>query len=241
MLCIGHRGAKGYAPENTLLAIEKAIDLGVDAVEIDVRFVEQELLVIHDHRLERTTNGIGYLEEHGLDYLHSLDAGWGQHIPTLREVLDVIDARVMVNIELKGSDTAPLVASTIDEYVQCHQWQPEQFLVSSFDHLQLRQLAAISPETRLGALFCGVPLNLAEDATTLGAYSVHMSLDFIDPAFIVDAQHRGFKVYVYTVNHPEDIERMFSLNVDGVFSDYPDRVSDIRDLHRQAKETIANW
>lgn len=240
-LSIGHRGAKGYAPENTLLAIEKAIDLGVDCVEIDVRFVDQELLVFHDHRLERTTNGAGYLAEHGLDYLHELDAGWGQHIPTLREVLDVVDKRISVNIEMKGSDTAPLVAATIKEYVTRLDWGYAQFIVSSFDHKQLQQIKALDPNNQLGALYCGVPLQLAADARALGAYSVHMSLDFIDPAFIVDAQRHGMKVFVYTVNHPEDIEQMMSLNVDGVFSDFPDRVQDVRDLHNAAKATIANW
>ena len=91
MLCIGHRGAMGHEPENTLLSVRKALSLGVDAVEIDVYNVEDNLVVIHDRNLSRTTNGTGYLTERSFQYLRSLDAGKGEQIPTLREVIDTID------------------------------------------------------------------------------------------------------------------------------------------------------
>ncbi|HWB60056.1 MAG TPA: glycerophosphodiester phosphodiesterase family protein, partial [Chthoniobacteraceae bacterium] len=85
-LCIGHRGAKGLEPENTLRSIRRALDLGVDGVEIDAWFVDGEVIVIHDDTLERTTNGHGLVQEQTFDYLRSLDAGKGEKIPTLREV-----------------------------------------------------------------------------------------------------------------------------------------------------------
>jgi glycerophosphoryl diester phosphodiesterase len=90
MICFGHRGAAGYAPENTLASVEKAISLGADWVEVDVYAVENELVVIHDDRLERTTNGSGYIIEQSLEYLRSLDAGEGEKIPFLREIFDLV-------------------------------------------------------------------------------------------------------------------------------------------------------
>ena len=89
LVCFAHRGASGHEPENTLSAVEKAIELGADWIEVDVHAVKGELIVVHDERLERTTNGgRGYVTEKPLAYLRSLDAGKGQRIPALREILD---------------------------------------------------------------------------------------------------------------------------------------------------------
>ena len=105
-LCIGHRGASGHAPENTLKAFEMAVVMNCDWVELDVYAVDNELLVIHDNRLDRTTNGTGNVMHANLDYLRSLDAGQGQQIPTLNEVIQTINHRAGINIELKGPNTA---------------------------------------------------------------------------------------------------------------------------------------
>ena len=107
-LCIGHRGAMGHAPENTLLSLKKALEMGAPCVEVDVYFVDGHLLVFHDDRLERTTNGFGYLADHDFEYLRSLDAGEGERIPTLREVFETVGLKAGVNIELKGPGTARL-------------------------------------------------------------------------------------------------------------------------------------
>ena len=122
-LCIGHRGAGGLEPENTLRSIRKALALGVDGVEIDVYAVEGQLVVIHDETLERTTNGAGHVEAQSFEYLRSLDAGMGEKVPTLREVLDIVDRRAFVNIELKGRETAALTSGLIREYMDKHAWK----------------------------------------------------------------------------------------------------------------------
>jgi len=98
LLCFAHRGASGHEPENTLSAVEKAIILGSDWIEVDVYAVEGELIVIHDERLERTTNGTGSVMDKTLAYLQSLDAGKGQQIPSLREVFDCVDHRAVINV-----------------------------------------------------------------------------------------------------------------------------------------------
>ena len=222
-LCIGHRGAKGHEPENTLRSIRKALALGVSWIEVDVYAVEHELLVIHDARLERTTNGEGYVEQQSLAYLRSLDAGKGEQIPLLSEVVDCINQQAGLNIELKGENTAIPVAKLIQHYLVKGR-SADLFLVSSFNHRELALFKQLLPNINIGALLYGLPLNNAAFAEQLDAYSVNMSIEFIDRLFVEDAHQRSLKVFVYTVNYPDDIERMYQLGVDGVFSDYPDRV-----------------
>ncbi len=223
MLCIGHRGAMGHAPENTLKSIAKALELGAPWVEVDVYPVEGHLVVIHDNRLERTTNGSGYVWEQTFSYLRTLDAGQGEKIPTLEEVLDLISERAGINIELKVSGTAAWVAKMIQDRIRTH-WDVSNFLVSSFNHHEIAAVRQLDDRIRIGALISGLPLDYALFAQKLGAYSVHQSIEFVNREFIADAHDRNLKVFVYTVNHPEDITRMDAMGVDGVFTNYPDRV-----------------
>lgn len=224
MLCFGHRGAKGHEPENTLLAIEKGIKLGTHWIEVDVQAVEGQLVIMHDYRLEGTTTGTGYVADRSLNYIRSLDAGKGQRVPLLPEVFEIVNKRAGLNIELKGPDTAQLVVPIIEYYVEDRGWRYDQILVSSFDLRQLHQIRVMQPHIRIGTLVVGIPLNYARFAQELGAHSIHPHIQFVNRAFVLDAHRRGLKVFVFTVNHPEDIDRMASLGVDGVFSDYPERV-----------------
>jgi len=223
LLCIGHRGAMGHAPENTLASIRKALEFGVPCVEIDVYTVDSQLVVFHDSRLERTTNGTGYLLEQKFTDLRSLDAGNGEKIPTLKEVFEAIHLKAGVNIELKGPGTARPVAEFISEMRNVG-WNDDLILMSSFDHRELVQVRRMDPRIKLGAMMVGLPVDDAAFAVSLGAYSVHLSLDFIDRKFVDDAHSRGLRVFVFTVNHPEDIKKMSELGVDGVFTNYPERV-----------------
>ena len=225
LLCIGHRGAMGHAPENTLGSIRKALELGVTCMEVDVYYVDGHLVVFHDDRLERTTDGAGYLCEQSFDYLRSLDAGDGQRIPTLEEVCEEIGSHACLNIELKGPDTAVPVAELLSKLIE-NGWHREKFLVSSFHHLELLEMKRLHQDMKLGALIRGLPVDGAKFAEDLGAFSVHQSLDFVDQRFVDDAHERGLKVYVYAVDHPEDIARMQVLGVDGVFTGFPERVLD---------------
>ena len=151
-LCIGHRGARGHAPENTLLSIDTGIRLGAGMIEFDVQRCVDELVVIHDLRLERTTNGRGRVGQARYDDLRRLDAGAGQHIPSLREVLDLVEARVALNIELKSADgTASQVAQVLRGVIG-DGWSAEQFLVSSFHLPELYEFKQILPEVPVAAL-----------------------------------------------------------------------------------------
>lgn len=215
----------GHAPENTLESIRKALELGASYVEVDVYCIDGHLVVFHDDRLERTTDGVGYIKDQSFEYLRSLDVGGGQQIPTLEEVCETIYPYACINIELKGPGTAKPVSVLISELVR-NGWKMDAILVSSFDHRQLLEIKRLDAEIKLGALIGGLPVDDAKFAEELGAFSVHPSLEFIDQRFVDDAHTRNLKVYVYSVNHPDDIVRMHELGVDGVFTNFPERVLD---------------
>jgi glycerophosphoryl diester phosphodiesterase len=224
MLIIGHRGACGYEPENTLRSMRKALELGVGMVEFDVYCCKSgELVVIHDETVDRTTNGHGYVWGMTLAELKALDAGQGEQIPTLQELLDCVDKKCAVNIELKGAGTALPVAEAIEHAMADHGWAKEQFCVSSFNHQELLKFHQQSPGVAIGALYDGIPLNYAAFAEPLGASTVNLCVDFIDREFVEDAHRRGLEVYVWTVNSEADTRRMAELGVDGLFTNYPDK------------------
>jgi glycerophosphoryl diester phosphodiesterase len=223
-ICFAHRGASGHEPENTLLAIEKAMDMGAPWIEIDVFAVEGELVVIHDDRLKTTTNGTGYVTQQSLAYLRSLDAGKGQKIPLLSEVFDLVKGRVGVNVELKGPGTAAPVVKHIDDCDALRGMYGGRILVSSFHHRELLNVRSLNPDIPIGALGFGLPPKHAKFAQDLGAVSVHTSLAHINRAFVDDAHRRDLKVFVYTVNRRDDLKRVRAMGVDGVFTDYPELV-----------------
>jgi glycerophosphoryl diester phosphodiesterase len=225
LLCFAHRGASGHEPENTVSAVEKAIILGADWIEVDVYAVEGELIVIHDERLERTTNGTGRVMDRSYAYLRSLDAGKGQRIPTLREVFDCVDRRAGINIEMKGPGTAGLTISLIKEYVKTKGWNYDQFIVSSFNHHDLLSAREHDPRIRIGIVIGGLRRHYKRCARQCAAYSVHSRVDLVNEEFVRNAHRRGLKVFAYTVNHPEEILHLESLGVDGLFTDFPELVA----------------
>ena len=203
----------------------KALELGADGVEVDVHFVDGQLVVIHDDTLERTTNGHGRVAEQSFACLRSLDAGLGERIPTLAEIFDVVNRRAVINVELKGPHTAAPVAALIAEYVNRRNWSCDDFLVSSFDPARIREVKQLCPEIRIGALIAKAPRGLAEFAEALGVWSLHVGKRGATPRLVADAHGRGLKVFVYTINQPGEIARMKTLGVDGVFSDFPERAA----------------
>lgn len=220
---VGHRGARGHAPENTLLSIDTAIRLGADWVEIDVQHHDGQLWLMHDLTLDRTTNGRGLLTAHPAEALRRLDAGKGESIPTLPEALDLIEQRVGVNVELKSwNGCAAAVAACLRDYI-ADGWPAESFLVSSFHLPELWEFKQLLPEVPLGALYCGVPLDWAGLAAEIGAQTLNISDEFVDARLIQDAHARGLKLYVYTVNDEDELRTLHAMGVDGVFTDYPDR------------------
>jgi glycerophosphoryl diester phosphodiesterase len=222
---IAHRGARADGvPENTLAAFARALEIGATWIELDVQWHAGHLWVLHDLRLERCTDGSGRLADRSVAELERLRVRGGDHpIPRLPEVLALIDRRAKVNIELKTANgTAAAVARVLRACLKAG-WRADDFLVSSFHHPELRIFRKLLPKVPVGLVEAGVPLNLAAAATRLGAKALSMALAFPEPRLVRDAHRRGLKVYVYTVNAPDDLARMRALGVDGVFTDFPDR------------------
>lgn len=224
-LIIGHRGAKGHVTENTLASIEKAIELGVDAVEIDVYKIKTgEIVVFHDDTVDRLTDGTGKIEEYSRSQLAGLLLEGNHKIPELSNVLDLIDGRVRLNIELKGAGTALDVSMMINSYVKDTRWRKGDFLISSFNWDELRDMRRLDSDIPIAILTGKDPRKGIAVAHELRAEAINPNFKTVDQ-YIVDQMHKaGFKVYVWTVNEPKDIAKMKKLGVDGIITDYPDRV-----------------
>lgn len=226
MIIIGHRGAMGYEPENTLLSFKKAMELNVDMIELDVHVCKTgELVVIHDDKVNRTTNGRGYVAEKTLNELKKLDAGKGEKIPILKEVLDLINKQTKINIELKGKNTAKPVSDIIEKYVKEKQWDYDDFLVSSFNYNELEKFHGLNPKIRIGIIVDKKHDNSLKLAKKLNTYSIHPSIKLINKEFINKAHKVNLKVLVWTVNNSNNIKKMESLGIDGIFTNYPDKIN----------------
>jgi glycerophosphoryl diester phosphodiesterase len=226
LLCIAHRGGPLAGPtplpENSLAAIARALRLGVYAVEIDVFQVHGELFVTHDRRLGRVVTGKGIISEQSLEYLNAQRLDNGEPLPRLQQILELVGDKALLNIEIKGENTVSALMRTLDDHIQAHQGSYEQYCVSSFDHQQLFQCMQQIPQLKRGVLIEGVPLAYAACCEPLKAYSFNTHLSFMTHELIQDAQKRGLKNWVYTVNHEDDWQRMQRLGVDAVFTDKPD-------------------
>lgn len=225
MLKIGHRGARGYEPENTLIGFQKAIDLHVDRIEFDVHLSSDgEIMVIHDETIDRTTNGKGAVNQFSLPELKRFQIEKNQRIPTLTEVLNLIDQRCDVNIELKSYETADKVVDLIEKFIVKKHWNYGQFVVSSFDWTALQQVVLLNWEIRIGVL-TETDLDLAVAfAKFIQAKSIHPYHHLLTAENTAQLQEKGFEVFPWTVNEPEDIKKIKSFNVNGIISDFPDRI-----------------
>ena len=225
LLRLGHRGACGYAPENTITSFRKAIELGVDMIECDVRLCKSgEIVILHDERVDRMTNGHGLVSDLTLQEIKALAIEGGETIPTLAEALDAIDHKTKVIIELKHAEVVDPTADLVRHYIEERGWSHDDLFATSFDHYFLARFRERCPGVGLAAILAGVPIGYAEFGERLGAYSVNMAFPFLTAEFVEDAHTRGLKVFAWTVNEPEDIDRVKALGVDGIFSNFPDRV-----------------
>jgi len=222
--CFAHRGASGYEPENTLLSFRRALELGATWLEFDVRIVEGEAVVFHDRTLARCTGDSGALEKRRLSFVRSLDAGKGERIPLLSEVLDLALGRAGLQIELKSRGAAPIVADQLARRIS-DGVPPESFLISSFDFEETAHFRHLMPQVPVALLLYGYPRNAVELARLISAVSVHLNLDAVTPARVAELHAASLKVFIYTVNDAADLQYVKSLGVDGVFSDFPDRVA----------------
>lgn len=222
---IGHRGAKGHIAENTLESFQKALDLGVNGIELDVHVCASgELVVFHDFTVDRMTNGAGEIHKLTLTELKKLKIADAFEIPTLEEVFDLIDRKCWINVELKGHETAAPTCKLIEKYVSEKGWTYEDFIVSSFQKEELDRTRAHNTEIRLATLSQASVEQALEWADELSAYAIHPHFSLLTDDNIHEAKKKGYKINVWTVNHYEDIQRLEAHIIDGIISDFPDRL-----------------
>lgn len=231
-----HRGARRYAPENTLMAFDLAFDLGADAIECDVqRSRDGALVIIHDGSVNRTTNGWGLVSAMDLDQLRRLNAGarWNmdQRIPTLDETLDLVRRRGgAINLEIKAESQAealttaeavlPVLAALDDDF-------RSRVLVSSFELSAVALIKRRMPGIRVAALYSGREWrrkDMIAPALEIGAEAIHPGVSLVSEALVTRAHAAGLRVNVWTANRVAVIAGLLSCGVDGIFSDYPERV-----------------
>lgn len=225
-LVIGHRGAMGHETENTLASVQKALDLGVDGIEIDVFNIQSgETVVFHDERVDRLTNGGGKIEEYNYVDLLQLTLDGNHKIPSLQEVLKLIDNKVLLNIELKGGGTADRVNFIMNYYINERGWSPENFIISSFKWDELREMRKLNPNVAIAVLTGDDPLEAIPVAKELNAEAINPNYKQLTSENSAAIREAGFKIYTWTVNEPEDIRKMKRLGVDGIITNFPERIN----------------
>jgi glycerophosphoryl diester phosphodiesterase len=231
---VGHRGASGEAPENTLASLRRALALGTRATETDVYLtLDGHVVAMHDRTVSRTTDGKGAIASLTLAQVQQLDAGsWfgpefaGEPVPTLGELLDATRDRAVLCIEIKaGADIVPAIAAQLD-----HRAMRDQVVIFSFDPDAVGLAGVHLPEvpSLLLATRSGVPRTydpaVIDQALLLNADALGFNHRSLTPELVDAAHGAGLPVFVYTVNERRDLDRVRALGVDGVISDWPSRV-----------------
>jgi len=217
---VGHRGAAGLQPENTIEGFEYALSLGCEYVETDVQLsADGHLVIIHDDAVDRTTNGVGRVGEMTLARLRDLDAGQGRQIPLLQEVLDVVRGRAILLCELKG----PFTPDPAARQVMANLMQ-EQVIFTSFHQGRLARIKEIDARLQIGAIYGDPPEDALEQALALGAQTAGIHYSKLTEAFVAQARRLGINLRVWNPDEEADIQRVIDLDPTGISSNRPDRV-----------------
>ena len=218
---IAHRGASGTEPENTLPAFTLALKQKSDMIEADVHVCASGEAVLC-HNPDITIDGeIREISSLTLSELQAFDAGKGNRIPTLNEMLNHLNPEIMINLELKGSGSETEVAKILKERIKTGNWSADNFLITSFDHFMVEEFKALMPEVPRGALFKSQVLYINEYLKKLSIKTLITNFEFINKSRVDELHHAGRKVMVYTVNNESDILRMADMGVDGIITNYP--------------------
>jgi len=217
LLKIGHRGARAYEPENTLSSFKRAIELGVDAVELDVRKTrDNEIVVIHNADVNKTTDGSGSVSDFTLEEIQKFVIEKGEHIPTLGEVLDFVGKRVKVLVELKETGIEEKVLDVIRE-----KGLTENVIIISFHEEALRKVRELNDKVATGLIYVRHK-NPLQSALELKAEYLLPLYRFTHSANVRKAHEKGLKVIVWTINTPEEAAEYKKKGVDGIATDRPD-------------------
>jgi glycerophosphoryl diester phosphodiesterase len=214
---IAHRGASVIETENTIAAVEKAIEHKADAIELDVRGKDDDLIVFHDATVDRLMIGKGALADHTLDSLRSLRFKSGEgRIPLLSEVLEVAKDRTSLILELKEYGLIPRLKGLLRTLGS---WAREEITVSSFLHSEIEEARRELPHVNIGALFYGVPAGLEASIEKVKPQSVHIDFSSITESVVGRVHAMTLPLYTYTANDDRAFRRVTELGIDGIFTD----------------------
>ena len=247
---IAHRGASGdgLAPENTLAAIERASEIGVDAVEIDIHLTaDGHVAVIHDRTVDRPPNGAGPVDQMTLDELKRLDAGgWfgksfaGERVPTRQEVLDLVRWRALILIEAKTEEAAEQAVTIIrSERAQ------SRVVMQSFIGPAVRSINRLARRIPTAFLMTGSEANLrrrtgvVKRVLNLGANALALRYTAATPDLVQMFLNRAMGFWVYTVDEPEEMREMIEMGVGGIITNFPDRLNEVLSSYGQEEEKLA--
>ncbi|GLI50742.1 glycerophosphoryl diester phosphodiesterase [Tepidanaerobacter syntrophicus] len=232
MLVIAHRGASGYAPENTLASIRLALKQKCKAIEIDVQLTNDNYLAVcHDWRVDSISNGKGEIKDLTLSQIKSLDAGsWfsekfaGEKIPILEEVLEILPKKLLLNIELKkkSTDTRNLEEKVIEVLRRYN--RIDRVIISSLNHNALKNVQKLDDRIKIAAAIDGNLVNPI-DYIIRGDWRVdiyHPSIDYVSRKIVKQFHNCGIKVNCWTINKKEEGEYLETLGVDGIMTNFPD-------------------
>lgn len=241
MKIFAHRGYSSKYPENTMAAFEAAAKLPVYGIELDVHLTkDNQVVVIHDEKINRTSNGKGYVKDMTLQELRKFDFGsWfskkfrGEKIPTLQEVLQLFkDTHHRINIELKSdifiySGLEELVLKEIEQF-----GSTDRFIISSFDHEAVQRMARLSPNIECAPLFSHGILNMVRYRSYIPSKGLHVSYKAAKRRPVLEAIKANVPVRVYTINKKEQAEVLLNLGADAIFTDDPEEMYKfVKDFH----------
>jgi glycerophosphoryl diester phosphodiesterase len=219
---MGHRGAKAYEPENTLRSIRRALDMGVQAVEIDVHISQDgRLVVIHDATVDRTTNGKGRVADLNWEELRRLDAGMGERLPSLEEVVNLVRGWVHLFVELKD----PVAIEPLADFFSAQALFAEAHVIS-FWHPALKKLRRLEPRIRTGVLFVGCPADPPALAQAADAEALVLNYQYITLELTMAARQAGLLVAVWNIDDLADLLPMLPLKLDYIGTNKPDILID---------------
>lgn len=222
MKCIAHRGYSAPdRPENSLAAIEAALALGVDGIEVDLWFAHNRFWVSHDRRLAQANHR--RLDRLPLQELQAIRLANGEPLADLCDVLKAVKGRCLLNLELKNAGGAGTLARIVDDVCREQQLPQEHLILSSFHHHELLACRRRLPDIKIGVLLAGLPLDYAACAEPLRAYSFNTQVDLTTPELIQDIHKRGMESWVYTANYAEEWQELADWGADAVFTDRADQ------------------
>ncbi len=211
MQIIAHRGASFFEPENTLRSIKRAIEMDADYVEVDVRMSkDKKLIIMHDADISRTTNGNGLVKDKTLLKLKEFDAGNGEKIPTLDEVIEAVKDKTGLVIEIKEPGTEEKIVEKLKEN------KLKNVILTSFYHESVKNVNKLNHDLNTGIIFVGQPVNVHKLVFEANANIIFPSYRYMNEKMVKQAKEHGITVYPWAIDDPEIFNKFAEMGIEGI-------------------------